>query len=404
LEPVKLLLLGLLVSANFAAQEPKPQPAISAAVEEHIRAVVKTLPPDSMIRRSLEQGVRGDGFHYPWMDDMRRQGVKQASVEVRFVWFFGPRRMKVVRIMYFSNYSYEMNGTQITDEGQLEKIGASGLQDKLKAEALRRGQNGFWFEFDLSDLFWPFPGSTVVTLFDDEWLSVHGNLYSRWDPDESPLEDAIVMGDEVGVATFLAKGNISAEGLNHALLWASGSKDVANLRALLKAGANANVQDKDGDTPLIVAVRTQHPANVEVLLKAGARVNVRRHWGETPLTEAASRYDTRMVHILLDAGADVNAANEYGLTALMRATHRQPTSVLEALLRRGANVNARDHRGNTALIWAAESGNTAAVKVLLAARADLNEKNNEGQTALSTAMHNAHPEIVQLLEQARARQ
>ncbi|XP_048465145.1 fibronectin type 3 and ankyrin repeat domains protein 1 [Rhincodon typus] len=48
----------------------------------------------------------------------------------------------------------------------------------------------------------------------------------------------------------------------------NGSTEVASL--LIKAGANVNIQDKKGTTPLMVAVLNSHENLVHLLLKNGA--------------------------------------------------------------------------------------------------------------------------------------
>ena len=46
---------------------------------------------------------------------------------------------------------------------------------------------------------------------------------------------------------------------------------------------SVNLKNKDGDTPLSLAVKKQRIAIAEILLKAGAATNVRNKAGWTPL-------------------------------------------------------------------------------------------------------------------------
>src|SRR5207248_1230880 len=59
-----------------------PQRVPDAAAQRHIRQVIDSLAPDSSIRRNMEAGHFGKGIHEPWMDDMKRAGVKEATFEV----------------------------------------------------------------------------------------------------------------------------------------------------------------------------------------------------------------------------------------------------------------------------------------------------------------------------------
>jgi len=61
---------------------------------------------------------------------------------------------------------------------------------------------------------------------------------------------------------------------------------VKALRAMLHAGADIEVGDTWGGTPLFHAAEGGHAATVELLLAAGAKVNVKRRDGATPASIA----------------------------------------------------------------------------------------------------------------------
>jgi hypothetical protein len=84
------------------------------------------------------------------------------------------------------------------------------------------------------------------------------------------------------------------------------------LRWLVEAGADVNVANNDGQTPLH-CVRSQNCA--VLLLAAGASVRARDKYGWTALHRVARDVDSNAVHSLLAAGADLDAANDYGETA-----------------------------------------------------------------------------------------
>jgi hypothetical protein len=156
----------LAIGAPAGASQARP--ATSPAVEEHIRQVIKQLPPDSLLRRALLRGARGDGVHHPWMDEMRRQGIKRVLVwiDIRFKRNGHPKRMRLDRTEYFAQYS---GGAPISDAKRLAAIRASGLEKELDNLALQRAARGHWLDVPRPRPH-PFLGGTIVEFFDDEWL------------------------------------------------------------------------------------------------------------------------------------------------------------------------------------------------------------------------------------------
>ncbi len=76
--------------------------------------------------------------------------------------------------------------------------------------------------------------------------------------------------------------------LNTELLNAAKNGDIEKVKSLISEGADVNVVDKNGDTPLIWAATNGHKETVETLLKVkGIDVNVKGQYGYPPLHSAA---------------------------------------------------------------------------------------------------------------------
>ncbi len=148
--------------------------------------------------------------------------------------------------------------------------------------------------------------------------------------------------------------------------------DLAEVRSLLRAGADVNAAQNDGMTALHWAASNGHAEIARTLLYAGATVRATtRLGGYTPLHLAARSGDTEIAGILLDAGADPGAFTATGVTAMHFAADADAGGVVEALVERGANVDARDgFSERTPLMFAAVRGADAAVQALLDAGAD----------------------------------
>jgi len=290
--------LFLLSVVGTQGQEPHPAP--NPAGEEQVRRVIQSLPTGSALRRRLQEGARGDGVHYDWMDEMRREGVKRAMIVVHFVWDGRPKETKVVRTLYFSKYDSDC--AQITDPKRLEQIRTSGLEQHLENFAKEGVANSHWFYVDRKPHAKHGVGS--VALLDDEWLPHAPPLLTPLAKDQKPLLQAASFGDEASVADLLASGNIDSRARNEALLMAAAFIDDSCLiKLLLKAGADVNTQGNDRNTPLMEAASSGALNNVKALLQAGANVNAEDAAGRTALSLAGSKGYTEIVELLRQASA-----------------------------------------------------------------------------------------------------
>jgi ankyrin repeat protein len=121
--------------------------------------------------------------------------------------------------------------------------------------------------------------------------------------------------------------------------------DPEDFKRLMNEGANVNIQDKDGQTPLHYACGHE-PSVAEFLVKHGADVNTLNNDGWTPLHLACLGNRTSIVRILVEAGADVNVQTCRGDTPLHLSCYRNP-ECMEYLIAYGADVNIRTKSGNT---------------------------------------------------------
>ena len=170
------------------------------------------------------------------------------------------------------------------------------------------------------------------------------------------------------------------------------------LQTLFEKGANIQVRDARGATPLMQATRVGYWHSVQYLLEHGADVNARDEKGRTALIEAVEEHDDPSVHLLLAQGADVNVRGNYDMTALMAAEDNNlPSSTVRLLVDKGAEVNAKDEKGRTALIIAIAKGQTDVVRLLLDRGVDVNVKDKDGQTALIWAVRFDDLKMVRLL-------
>tara|TARA_R110000824_G_scaffold4308_10_gene20743 strand:- start:9642 stop:10307 length:666 start_codon:yes stop_codon:yes gene_type:complete len=86
-------------------------------------------------------------------------------------------------------------------------------------------------------------------------------------------------------------------------------RDNIWLDFLLQKGANPNLPDKTGTTPLILATQLRFVDGVRTLLAKNAKINDSNRQGETALILAVHVRDAELVRLLLANGADPDRAD-----------------------------------------------------------------------------------------------
>lgn len=92
-------------------------------------------------------------------------------------------------------------------------------------------------------------------------------------------------------------------------------RDTVWIRFLTQKGANPNIANKDGVTPLMISSNLGHVDGVDAFIKAGARIDDSNALGETPLIAATHRRDIAMVRLLLANGANPDRTDNSGRSA-----------------------------------------------------------------------------------------
>ena len=126
--------------------------------------------------------------------------------------------------------------------------------------------------------------------------------------------------------------NWTGEGYNmlgvSVALWRT---DIAKL--LLEHGADVNIPNKNGWTPLFSAIEHDDIDTMKLFLEKGAKVNNVRTDGfqRTPLILAAMNGHTEIVQLLLEEEADTTCVDFFELTALMHADREGHAEIVKFL-------------------------------------------------------------------------
>ena len=211
------------------------------------------------------------------------------------------------------------------------------------------------------------------------------------------------------------------------------ARDKSIARLLIQAGAEVNLQDYSGDTPLLAQLgyllllgretsstggseRFTHPGLsdpkllevITLLLEAGASPNIPNNRGLNSLhllfdkggiafsnSEAVSIH--KFMSLLLDRNADVNMRDFKACTPLHYAVKERHVTCANTLIGSGALVDAQDYRRMTPLHHLFNSDNTEMIDLLLKRNADVNAQDGDGRTTLSRAVEVGNEPVVQLL-------
>ncbi len=159
----------------------------------------------------------------------------------------------------------------------------------------------------------------------------------------------------------------------------------------------------DLTTQLFMAISDGDHTRVQELIKKGANIELRDNQGATPLILAARLGNNTIVKILLKNKADINAVDSYFKdTALNWACYNGHKNVVETLIANKADIHIRDRDGYTALMDAVSNGHIHIVELLIKHGARIDDQSYRGYTAFSLAKIKDYTDIVELLRKHNA--
>lgn len=263
--------------------------------------------------------------------------------------------------------------------------------------------------------------TVFVLCFCTLWCVISG---CRRDP-TSRLFEAIRDQDAASVSEQLQCGaDVNATGpdlyrrtpLHEAV---SSECPVEVVRLLLAAGANPNVRDAGGRTPLHFAVSAGTAPVVRLLLDHGADPDILDNRGTSPLSLSFLAPDKAVQQLCLSHSPAQTEEEAYlleelalslrngentatiktrsGQSLLHQAADIGSVRAARILVDHGAKVTSYDDRGRQPIHVAAFAGHTEVVRLLLEAKAEIDAKTQDGETALFLAMGAGQGDVVEFL-------
>lgn len=188
------------------------------------------------------------------------------------------------------------------------------------------------------------------------------------------------------------------------------NKNIQLIHDLLDKGADVNAKDsREYNTPLHLVARRKRLCEIaKILTDAGADLEIVNHLGLTPLHMAVMLYNIPVIEHLLACGANVNARDIANNTPLKHFVRQFPERIgeglqarylelAEKLLKNKADVNAVDELGYTPMHFAVIRSNNKLVELFLNFNPNLNIQSNNGETVLNIAALHSSLKITRLL-------
>ncbi len=207
----------------------------------------------------------------------------------------------------------------------------------------------------------------------------------------TPLHEAIRYGRADIARALLASGaNVNALdsiGKTPFLLIIPKESQYALYTTLLQYKASISQKDMYGDTVLHVAAMSDAPVEVlNLLVNSGALIDERNKQGVTPIELAIEYEHPQQVRYFATHGADIYAQDMNGSSPLSKALESSSSEILKTLVGK-ENILSKDSSGNTALHLAIKANSPIEyIKYLIDEGSDINARNKNGDSVLLVAV------------------
>ncbi|KAI6654809.1 Notch [Oopsacas minuta] len=221
----------------------------------------------------------------------------------------------------------------------------------------------------------------------------------------TPLSLAVIIGSPTvcGFMPFPALPILTSTNSNINQYQTTLNSEMLSVEDLLRLGADVNLPNDQGATPLHLAAMYSRSDVAGLLIVSGAHINPQDRQGRTPLHTAVASGAKGVFQILI-ANRNLNIDHQSidGSTALMLAARHLNNDLLYDMLSADANANLLDKNGYTALHWAAAVDNAVAIQTLITHSADIDYPNFRGETPLFLAAKEGSTDCVKVLLQNAA--
>lgn len=156
----------------------------------------------------------------------------------------------------------------------------------------------------------------------------------------------------------------------HYVIENNSNKLLESVNLLLYKNAEPNIKDKDGNTPLHLAVMNASKSEneyievINMLIKYNMDVNILNNKNQLALNIAVKNNNTEISNILINAKSKLNNKDN-GYAPIHIAVKNNNIFIADSLLSNNADVNIEDERGYTPLALAVENNNIEMCRKLI---------------------------------------
>ncbi|MBP7710151.1 MAG: ankyrin repeat domain-containing protein [Rickettsiales bacterium] len=232
-----------------------------------------------------------------------------------------------------------------------------------KAKELQELRAKYLIKIEKTDL--DFSQKTAENFAEDEEEKIlpqkkNLNRFVLEEPPALPIIDRYRTSDNLHIPIILTR----QERIN-ILFDAIASGNVAFFTSAYKDIEEPNVKNSTGDTILTYAILLQKYPVMAAVLARGANPNMTNDLGYSPLDIAVELLDIKALEILVKNKADIFEVDGFGRTSLMHAARVGFLPAAELFVLEGVDVNTMDNDGFTALSIAYRHKKEVIVKFLL---------------------------------------
>jgi len=217
----------------------------------------------------------------------------------------------------------------------------------------------------------------------------------------TPLTDAIRHG-HTACASAIRKqgGSLASESIAEQMCHFAARGDLDGIRKLLENGAEANVSDYDGRTPLHLGASEGHVPIMKLLIEHKAAIDPVDRFGGTPLRDAHRGSKEAASAFLLQHNCSLGEMD--ASTKFCSHAAAGDVTAVRALIKHRCDPHTRDKNGRTAMHLAASNGHLPVVHLLLALESgrQFNGADRFGATPLDDAIREGRDVVELMLREA----